>query len=266
VLCFRVAAAFETAKSEGRNTFVGYVTTGYPTLDDTVPILLAMQKGGCDVIEMGVPFSDPLADGGTIQKANEVALENGVSYPSCLDTVRKARTAGLTVPVVFMGYYNPFLQYGEEEAAKAAKEAGADGFIVVDLPPESASSFRTKVFNQGLSFIPLVAPTTPDDRMNDIAKIASGFTYCVSLTGVTGSRNALPVDLEAFMARVRKYFKTPLAIGFGLSTRQHIENVGKIADGAVVGSAIIKTITAQPDTSSRAAAVEALIAQLVGRQ
>ena len=236
----RLRAAFAAS----RPAFIAFLTAGFPTLASTVPAMVAMQASGVDVIEVGVPFSDPLADGGTIARANHVALANGVTVSWVLDAVRGARAAGVTVPVVLMGYINPILSYGEERLARDAAAAGADGFIVVDLLPEDARSFVGHCGAHGLAFIPLVAPTSTDERLALIAPAATSFVYCVSVTGVTGARTELPPDLSAFLARVRAAMPlAPLAVGFGLSTRAHIDAVAALgADGVVVGSAIVKAL------------------------
>ena len=218
----RLDAAFSLSKSKNSAAFVGFVTGGYPTYDDTVSILLSMQEGGCSVIELGVPYSDPQADGATIQLTNAVAIKGGTnSVEQCLDLVEQARSKGLTVPVILMGYYNPFYQFGNENShakqhdnshanlnnlARSAKAKGVDGFIVVDLPPEERdyANFVLACKDNELSYVPLVAPTTTDDRLDKVLKTASSFVYCVSTTGVTGSRKQLPEDLEAFVERVRK--------------------------------------------------------------
>lgn len=198
-------------------------------------------------MQVGVPFSDPLADGGTIQKANEVALKNGISLRAVLRLVAEARAGGVTVPIVLMGYLNPILAYGQEALAKDAKTAGVDGFIVVDLPPEDArkpGGFLGACDSQGLGLVPLVAPTTAAERLPAIAAVARGFVYCVSVTGVTGARTELPADLSAFVDRVKGAVGSaaPVAVGFGLSTLEHAQAVGKVADGVVMGSAVIKAI------------------------
>lgn len=234
-------AAFRD-RAPGKPAFVGFLTAGYPTLSITVPALLALQAGGVDVIEVGVPFSDPMADGGTIAKANQGALENGVTLKWTLETVKAARVAGVTVPIVLMGYLNPLLAYGESRLAVDAAAAGVNGFIVVDLLPEDAGSLIAELSAHGLAFVPLVAPTTPDSRLALIDSVASAFVYCVSVTGVTGARSELPPDLAAFIARVRSVVKAPLAVGFGLSTRAHVDSVAKLADGVVMGSAIVRAL------------------------
>lgn len=236
-------AAFASRKPHA--AFVAYLTCGFPDASATVPALLALQAGGADVLELGVPFSDPMADGGTIQRASEVALAGGATLAGCLAAVRAARAAGLTVPVVLMGYYNPALAYGEARLVADAAAAGVSGFILVDLPPEECASFLALCDGAGLAYIPLVAPTTADDRLRALAKVARGFVYCVSVTGVTGARAALDDDLAPFVARVRKHIPdVPLAVGFGISTPEHVAAVGKLADGVVMGSAIIAKLEA----------------------
>ncbi len=254
---------FERCHAEGRAAFMPYVTAGYPTRNETVPILLALEAGGADAIELGVPFSDPMADGATIQHANYVAVDQGVSLRDCLDFVAQARSRGLRAPVILMGYYNPVLAYGEERAAADAAAAGADGFIVVDLPPEEAGRFLAACKANDVSFVPLVAPTTTDERIRKIAKVADAFLYCVSVTGTTGQRTSLPAELPEFIARVRKQTTLPLAVGFGISRREHVEAVGRFADAAVIGSAIIATIDAA-DEALRAQRVREFVESVTG--
>jgi len=238
--------------------FVPYVTAGYPTRAHTVPLLLAMEAAGAGVIELGVPFSDPLADGATIQHANQVGVEQGVTLAECIAMVAEARSRGLKAPVLLMGYYNPILALGEERTASEAAAAGIDGFIVVDLPPEEAVSFLAFCRRHDLSFVPLVAPTTRDERLPLLAGAADAFLYCVSVTGTTGARTELPADLGAFIARVRRKTDLPLAVGFGVSRREHVEAVAKLAEAAVVGSAIIATLD-RAAPGQEVAAVEAFV-------
>lgn len=231
---------FANAKAEGRNALVTFMTAGYPTVADTIPILKGFQDGGVDIVELGMPFSDPIADGPTIQVANTVALENGVTLKQTLDMVAQARAEGITIPIILMGYYNPIMTYGDDKFIQDAATAGANGFIIVDLPPEEALKFRNKVNENGLSLVPLVAPSTTDDRLALLAEIASSFVYVVSRMGTTGSQTSVSSNLDNLVARVRKYTKdTPIAVGFGVATRQHFESVGSLADGVVIGSKIV---------------------------
>lgn len=238
----RLRTLFADAKQEGRPLFVAYVTGGYPDPSDGVEMLLAMEAGGADVIEIGVPFTDPLADGATIQHANHVALGKGVTMRMCFDFVREARAKGLKAPVLFMGYYNPILAIGDERCAAEAKAAGADGFIVVDLPPEEAGQFLAACRANDMSFVPLIAPTTSDSRIDKIAAVADAFIYCVSVTGTTGKGNIAVDDLPEFLGRIRSRTAIPLTVGFGITKREHVEAVGKVADAAAIGSAIIAAI------------------------
>lgn len=241
-------ATFENCRKEGRNALVNFITAGYPTIDDTVPIMKGMQDAGVDVIELGVPFSDPIADGPTIQHANNVALENGITVSKCLELVTKARASGLTVPIILMGYYNPILKYGEEKMIEDSAKAGANGYIVVDLPPEEAGQFRSLCARRGMSYVPLVAPATTDERLKVLSTIADSFIYVVSRMGTTGALTEVSSDISVLCERVRKFSGSiPLAVGFGVSTRQHFLLVGKAADGVVIGSKVITEIEKSPE-------------------
>lgn len=261
----RLRELFAASQATGQSLFVAYVTAGYPTRADTVPILLALEEGSVDVIEIGVPFSDPMADGATIQHANNVALSGGIAYSDCLAIVREARSAGLTVPVIFMGYYNPLLAYGELKSIVDAKAAGADGFIVVDLPPDEGEAFVSGCKENDMSFVPLVAQTSRDDRLPTLAGAADAFLYCVSVIGTTGGKAMSTDVLPEFLGRIRDATPLPLAVGFGISTREHVESVGKIADAAVVGSAIIGAIDAA-DAQHRALRVREFVEDVTGRK
>ncbi|MCC6383314.1 MAG: tryptophan synthase subunit alpha [Dehalococcoidia bacterium] len=240
----RLRQRFADPRPPGEPLFIPYVTAGYPRREDTVPILLAMEEAGAGVIELGVPFSDPLADGATIQHANQVALEQGVTLRDCLAFVREARARGLQAPVLLMGYYNPILALGEARAAAEAAAAGVDGFIVVDLPPEEAASFLAECRANHLSFVPLVAPTTSEQRLPRVAAVADAFLYVVSVAGTTGGHGGVPDALPGFLDMVRRHTSLPLAVGFGISTREHVAAIGRFADAAVIGSAIIAAIDA----------------------
>jgi tryptophan synthase len=228
---------------------------------------MAMQEGGASIIELGIPYSDPQADGATIQRTNQVAIKGGTSeIPQSLAFVKKARDMGLTVPVVLMGYCNPFLQYGTEQLCLETKEAGADGFIVVDLPPEEGIELNKACIKHGLSNVPLVAPTSSDKRIKSLTEMASSFLYCVSVTGVTGARSELPPDLGDFIKRVRSQTGLPLAVGFGISTPEMVNGVANMADGVVVGSAILNAMDVLGEnatTEQRAIAVREITTQLV---
>ncbi|KIJ35736.1 hypothetical protein M422DRAFT_180235 [Sphaerobolus stellatus SS14] len=240
---------FESKKAQGTPAFVTFVTAGYPTKDATVPIMLAMQAGGTDIIELGMPFSDPMADGPAIQESNSVALKNNIEYTTCLNYVKEARQQGLTIPVLLMGYYNPILSYGEEKAVQDAKMAGAHGFIIVDLPPEEAIRFREVCTSNGLSYIPLIAPSTSLPRIKLLAGIADSFIYIVSKMGTTGSsdQQGLNQELPQLVKRVREHSSAYLAVGFGVSNREHFQYVADSgADGVVIGSKIVNVLKSSP--------------------
>ncbi|OAA33689.1 Tryptophan synthase, beta chain [Moelleriella libera RCEF 2490] len=260
-----IQKTFKRCKAQRKAAFVTYVTAGFPKPQDTPDILLSMEKGGSDIIELGIPFTDPIADGPTIQTANTVALEHGVSISSTLAMVRTARERGLRAPILLMGYYNPLLRYGEEKLLQDCQAAGVNGFIVVDLPPEEAVSFRKLCTQGNLSYVPLIAPATSDARMKILCRLADSFIYVVSRQGVTGASGSLNANLPDLLSRVKKYSgNAPAAVGFGVSTREHFLSVANIADGVVVGSQIITTLQkASPDQGPKD--VEAYCAYLCGR-
>jgi len=242
-----IKQAYARAKSEGRPALVTYTTAGYPTIQESAEVLLSMEAGGSDVIELGTPFTDPIADGPTIQTANTQALKNGVTTTTCLNIVREARSKGLKAPVLMMGYYNPLLAYGEERMLQDAKAAGVNGFIMVDLPPEEAVRFRQHCTTYGLSYVPLIAPATSEKRMKLLCSIADSMIYVVSRMGVTGATGALSSGLPDLLERVHKYSGgVAAAVGFGVSTREHFVEVGKVSEGVVIGSQIITTLKNAP--------------------
>ncbi|KAF2016928.1 hypothetical protein BU24DRAFT_490196 [Aaosphaeria arxii CBS 175.79] len=260
-----IKKTFAQCKKEGRSALITYVTAGYPTPQETPDILLGMEAGGADLIELGMPFTDPIADGPTIQKSNTQALKNGVNTEQCLQMVRDSRDRGLKAPVLLMGYYNPLLSYGEERMLQDAKAAGVNGFIIVDLPPEEAVRFRDFCASYGLSYIPLIAPATSDHRMRVLCKIADSFIYVVSRMGVTGASGTMNAALPQLLERVHKYSgNIPAAVGFGVSTRDHFVSVGKIAEGVVIGSQIVNVI-AGAAPGSGAKEVEKYCDQISGK-
>ena len=235
----RIAATFRRLAAEGRTALVLYTTVGYPTLDAALTSVPALVAAGADVIELGVPFSDPLADGATIQKATQQALANGVTTWDCIQTVRIVRAAGVQAPIVFMGYYNPILQYGLEAFAQDAAAAGADGVIVPDLPPEEADELHAACRAHDLDLIFMLAPTSTDDRIQQVAERASGFVYCVSLTGITGGQQVQAESLPPFLDRIRRATSLPLAVGFGVTQPAQAQAIAAVADGVIVGSALV---------------------------
>ncbi|MPZ23262.1 MAG: tryptophan synthase subunit alpha [Dehalococcoidia bacterium] len=261
----RIQATFEGLRAEGRTGVVAYLTCGFPTPAETPALVDALVEGGADIVELGVPFSDPLADGRTIQKSDQVALEQGVTLSSCISTVATMRAAGLTVPLVLMGYYNPILALGQSAFVDAAAAAGVDGVIVVDLPAEEAGDFRSLCSSRSLDLIFLVAPTTSDERLARTAGLASGFVYCVSLAGTTGARERLPDHLPAFIGRVRAVTDLPLAVGFGIWKPEHFQALRGLADAAVVGSAIIDVVD-RADASARCENLREYVEVFSGRR
>lgn len=237
-----IADVFTRRKAEKKLALMPYLMIGYPQRESTLELAPALESAGADMFELGVPFSDPLADGATIQRASERSLANGVRLPYCLETASTLRQRGLKAPLVMMGYYNPFLQYGVERLCDSAASAGIDGLIIPDLPPEEAAEVGAASRARGLDLICFMAPTTPEERMEQIGKVASGFIYCVALTGVTGARKELWSGLPDFLHRVRQHTDLPLVVGFGISTPEHIQQVSAYADGAIVASALINTL------------------------
>jgi tryptophan synthase alpha chain len=241
-----------------------FVPAGWPEADATPEIVEAAIAGGADILELGLPFSDPLADGATNQQAYYEALQQGVTAATVLDNVRQLRARGVTIPLIIMGYINPLLSYGGADFARDAVEAGVDGIIVVDMPPNEAREIEEPARAVGLHVIYLVAPTSTDARLQLVAEHASGFIYCVSLTGITGVRSKLTEGLGDFLARVRAHTDLPLAVGFGISEREHVQQVGALADGAVIGSAFVNVVRDAP-REQRAADVQAFVERMNGR-
>ncbi|TNY20779.1 tryptophan synthase beta chain [Rhodotorula diobovata] len=261
---------FAAKEAENSPAFVTFLTAGFPSVDATVPLMLAMERGGADIIELGVPFTDPLADGKAIQDCNNVALAQGVDYNRCLQFVREAREQGLKTPVILMGYFNPLLAHGEERAVQDAKEAGANGFIIVDLPPEEAVEFRKICTREGVSYVPLIAPSTSTERIKFLASIADSFIYVVSKMGTTGASDKVSSSLSSMLDQIRSLLphEIPLAVGFGVATQEHFEEVGRVADGVVIGSQLVSVIKDAVGLGEAAAAsaVEAYCQRVSGNR
>lgn len=242
----RIGEVFAACKAEGRAALIPFVTAGYPTLAQSEELIPAIVAGGADLLEIGIPFSDPLADGTTIQAASQRALEQGTTLGDCFDLVRRIRARGIDTPIIFMGYSNPFYQYGLDRLAETAAEAGVDGFIIPDLPSDESEEFAAPLRAQGRDLIFLLAPTSTATRIDDVTSRATGFIYCVALTGVTGARDRLSSELPEYIARVRAKTDLPLAIGFGISTAAQVGEAAQLADGVVVASALINHLDTLP--------------------
>ena len=238
-----IRAVFSVKQNANRAALMPYLTLGYPDIETSIRVVKAAANNGADLIELGVPFSDPLADGPTIQHSTQVALEHGVGVQVCFNMVARLRKEGITQPLLLMGYVNPILAFGVEKYAQEAQRSGADGLIIPDLPPEEAGDVIAACQKFELALIFLLSPASPPERIQLVANLTTGFLYLVSLTGVTGARNALPTDLPEFIARAKAVAHTPVAVGFGISTPDHAASVGKLADGVIVGSALITTIS-----------------------
>jgi tryptophan synthase alpha chain len=250
----RIARRFRELADASELGLVAYITAGDPSLAATEKIVLAAAEAGADVIELGVPFSDPVADGPTIQRASERALRSGTTLAGVMGLVEKIR-AQSDVPLVLFSYFNPILQMGLEKFAKTAALAGADGVLATDLTPEEAEEYRSTLQAHGLDTVFLAAPTSTDARLALIAHVSSGFLYLISRAGVTGAREALPPDLPALVRRTRKFTSLPIAVGFGISLPTHVTVLGGIADAAVVGSALVAEIEKASTAEAAAVAV-----------
>ena len=239
----RIGKTFRSLRQKQRNALIPYITPEFPLKGTTVPLILALEEAGADIIELGVPFSDPIADGPTIQRSSQVALENGVTLKRLIGFVERVRHSS-NVPIILMGYYNSFLHYGLSRFFADASAVGVDGVIIPDLPPEEAGRLREEAKHNSVGVTFLIAPTTPTDRIRRIDRLSTDFTYCVSVTGVTGARQSLgkKQELHAFLEKVDSNTEKPFVVGFGISSREQVRDVCRYADGAVVGSALIRSI------------------------
>src|SRR6266704_2672469 len=262
----RISKRFAELRTSGELGIVAYITAGDPSLDATLKFVLALDEAGADVIELGVPFSDPLADGLTIQRASERALKSGTTLAGVLDLVRRIRQSSPPandVPLVLFSYYNPILQMGLEKFAAAA--AGADGVLATDLTPEESGDYRRILSAHHLDTIFLGAPTSTDERLAKIAACCSGFLYLISRTGVTGAKDAFPDDLPALLRRARSVTQLPIAVGFGISLPGHVSVLGGLADAAVIGSALVSEIEKATVPNPTSAAIDAAASALTNR-
>jgi tryptophan synthase alpha chain len=250
----RIDVRFHGLRERGAKGLVVYLTAGDPTLEDTGALLAAVERGGADVIELGVPFSDPLADGPVIQRASERALRAGATLRKILEWLPRWRES-IEAPIVLFTYYNPVLRYGLQSFARDARQAGADGALVVDLTPEEADSYLSVMREQNLDTVFLASPTSTDERLRRVARCSRGFLYLISRTGVTGERAELAASARLLVERARQFTSLPLAVGFGISRPEHVRQVQALADAAVVGSAVVHAI-AERYHSQGAAAIE----------
>jgi tryptophan synthase alpha chain len=260
----RISKRFAALRESGELGIIAYITAGDPSLDATHKFVLALAEAGADVIELGIPFSDPLADGPTIQRASERALKHHTTLSQVINLVREIRKSS-EVPIVLFGYFNPVLQMGLEKFASAAASAGADGVLITDLTPEESDNYRQILAAHQLDTIFLGAPTSTDERLAKIAAVSSGFLYLISRTGVTGAKDALPDDLPALLRRARKATQLPIAVGFGISLPGHVSVLGGLADAAVVGSALVSEIENATAANPTDANIDAAAAALATR-
>ena len=242
----RIGERFAKRRAEGRPAFVAFLTAGDPSLDRTVEAAVELDRAGADVLELGVPFSDPLADGPVIQRASERALARGVTLSGVLEAVRRIRERS-ELPLLLFSYYNPLLQHGVDRLAREAKAAGVDGALVTDLPPEEAEEWIAAARAADLDTVFLASPTSPPERLRRVAEASRGFVYAVSRTGVTGERQALSGDARPLVERLRALTGVPVALGFGLSTPEQVREAAAVADGVVVGSALVRFLEEHPE-------------------
>ena len=246
----RITATFSKLKEEGRKALIPYVTAGFPFAAITPSLMHGMVEAGADVIELGVPFSDPMADGPTIQRAGDKAIANGVGLKQVLAYVAEFRKKDSTTPVVLMGYANPVERYdqihGEDAFVNQAAESGVDGVLIVDYPPEECEEFAAKLRERNMDLIFLLAPTSTDERMQQVARVASGYVYYVSLKGVTGTAAVDTSAVEAMLPRIRQHVSVPVGVGFGIRDAQTAQAVGRVADAVIIGSRIIDLLDNQP--------------------
>ncbi|HMK93685.1 MAG TPA: tryptophan synthase subunit alpha [Thermoleophilia bacterium] len=242
----RIAERFERLNRAGRKAFVGFLTAGDPSLDRTVEAASALDAAGVDVLELGVPFSDPLADGPVIQRSSQRALERGVTLGHVLEAVRRIRSRSV-IPLLLFSYANPILRYGAARLARDAREAGVDGALITDLPPEEAADWLAVARGADIDTVFLASPTSPDERLRRVAQASRGFVYAISRTGVTGERDALSDDAKPLVGRLKALTSTPVVLGFGLASPEQVAAAASVADGVVVGSALVRFLEEKPD-------------------
>jgi len=258
----RISEAFGKLTKDGKKGFIPFITAGDPDLQTTKALIIELAHAGATLIELGIPFSDPMADGPVIQRASERALRHGFGIDDVLQVVSDARTE-TDVPIILFSYFNPLLQFGIERLGREAKGTGVDGVLVTDLVPEEAGEFASVLRASDLDMIFLVAPTSTDERLQMVADRASGFIYAVSRAGVTGTRDEMSAEAEKLVERVRRFSDLPVAVGFGISTTDHVRDVWRYADAAVVGSAIVKVVEESSSGSVAVSNVGQVVRQLL---
>ena len=258
----RIDAKFKELKQNNKKGFVAYIAAGDPTLERTKEIVLALEKAGADVVELGIPFSDPLADGVVNQRAAERALKNDVSLADVIKLVADIRRQS-QVPIVFYIYINLVIRYGIQRFVQDAAKAGVDGVLALDFPPEEWGDYKKLMDENGVSIITLIAPTSSEERIKMISELGTGFIYYVSRTGVTGARDSIEETVEAQVEKIRSFTDKPIAVGFGISSREHVQQIHKAADAAVVGSAIVKKIEETGDDDKLADVVAEYVRSLI---
>lgn len=258
----RIEKKFAELKAENKKGLVTFITAGDPSLEQSNAVLSALPQSGADFIEIGMPFTDPMADGPAIQDSSLRALENGMSLKGIIEMVKEFRNSNQETPIILMGYFNPVYIYGTEDFMKDAAAAGADGLIIVDLPPEEDAELRIPAEEAGLDLIKLVTPTTNDDRLKTVIEHASGFLYYVSITGVTGTKSANIDEVGKHIAHIKSQTELPVAVGFGIRTPEDAANMSKIADAVVVGSSIVQNMQENQNDSNLASIVEKQVSDL----
>ena len=260
----RIGETFASLKKRGETGLIVFVTLGFPDLETTLELVPALVEAGADAVELGVPFSDPLAEGPVIQESSFKSLEQGTTLADCLRVTERLRPRLADTPLVLMGYYNPIFRYGVRAFSEEAQRVGVDGLIVPDLPHQEFGPLAEHCQPRGISLIPMLAPTSTEGSIQAAAAAASGFIYCVSITGVTGTREEVSQRGFDLLGRVRKHTALPLAVGFGISHRRHVEEVGRSAEAAIVGSALVRVMLESPKDEVIARASE-FVAELAGR-
>lgn len=257
----RIDKTFKRLKAANKKALITFITAGDPNFKTSKEIIFELEKSGADIIELGIPFSDPMADGPTIQAASERALKKGATLNHVLELVREVRKKS-RIPIILFGYYNPIFVYGAARFAKDARDAGADGVLIVDLPPEEAQELKLYTDKAGLDLIFLLTPTSDDSRMEFVSRLASGFIYYVSVAGITGARKELSNTIHEYVKKVRRFTSLPVCVGFGISNARQAGEVSRLADGVIVGSAIVKLIEKNQDAPGLAQKVGRFVAEL----